>query len=71
MQYEAENFIDKNKDTVPDEHLSLLQDAEFDFLKDVLEKAAANNSVPTVKKRIHMYEPMTLFFMFSLKTASV
>ncbi|KAG1355859.1 hypothetical protein G6F62_002230 [Rhizopus arrhizus] len=56
VQYEAENFIDKNKDTVPDEHLSLLQDAEFDFLKDVLEKAAANNSVPTPEnnKRLSM-----------------
>ncbi|CEG63412.1 Putative YOR326Wp-like protein (Fragment) [Rhizopus microsporus] len=46
VQYEAENFIDKNKDTVPDEHLALLQNAEFDFLNDVLEKAAANNAVP-------------------------
>lgn len=50
VQYEAENFIDKNKDTVPDEHLSLLQNAEFDFLKDVLDKAAANNTVTQVKQ---------------------
>jgi myosin-5 len=50
VQYEAENFIDKNKDTVPDEHLALLQNAEFDFLNDVLEKAAANNTVPPVSR---------------------
>jgi myosin-5 len=48
VQYEAESFIDKNKDTVPDEHLSLLQGSEFDFLKEVLEKAAANNPNPIV-----------------------
>ncbi|KAG0164781.1 Myosin type-2 heavy chain 1 [Apophysomyces sp. BC1034] len=46
VQYEAENFLDKNKDTVPDEHLSLLQGANFDFLKEVLEKAAANTQAP-------------------------
>ncbi|CAO3661347.1 unnamed protein product [Rhizopus stolonifer] len=55
VQYEAENFIDKNKDTVPDEHLSLLQNAEFDFLKDVLDKAAANNTVTQPEsKRLSM-----------------
>ncbi|KAF7725836.1 Myosin type-2 heavy chain 1 [Apophysomyces ossiformis] len=46
VQYEAENFLDKNKDTVPDEHLSLLQGANFDFLKEVLEKAASNTPAP-------------------------
>ncbi|KAI8991579.1 P-loop containing nucleoside triphosphate hydrolase protein [Mycotypha africana] len=56
VQYEAENFIDKNKDTVPDEHLSLLQSSEFDFLVDVLEKAVANNptSAPESNKRMSM-----------------
>lgn len=51
VQYEAENFLDKNKDTVPDEHMSLLQGSEFDFLKEVLEKAAANNPPPAVRKK--------------------
>jgi myosin-5 len=51
VQYEAENFIDKNKDTVPDEHLSLLQGSEFDFLTDVLDRAAASNPIPTVSKQ--------------------
>ncbi|KAF7722644.1 Myosin type-2 heavy chain 1 [Apophysomyces ossiformis] len=56
VQYESENFLDKNKDTVPDEHLALLQGAEFDFLKEVLEKAAANNPapVPENNKRMSM-----------------
>lgn len=48
MQYEAESFIDKNKDTVPDEHLALLQGSDFDFLTEVLDKAAANNATATV-----------------------
>jgi hypothetical protein len=48
VQYEAENFLDKNKDSVPDEHMSLLQSTGFDFLKEVLDKAASSNPVPTV-----------------------
>ena len=49
VQYEAENFLDKNKDTVPDEHMTLLQGSEFEFLKEVMDRAAANNPAPTVK----------------------
>ncbi|CAO3584909.1 unnamed protein product [Absidia cylindrospora] len=45
VQYETENFLDKNKDSVPEEHLALLQSTEFGFLKEVLEKAASNNSM--------------------------
>jgi myosin-5 len=48
VQYEAESFIDKNKDTVPDEHLALLQGSEFEFLVEVLDRAAASNPTPTV-----------------------
>ncbi|KAI8068662.1 P-loop containing nucleoside triphosphate hydrolase protein [Gongronella butleri] len=56
VQYEAENFLDKNKDSVPDEHLSLLQGSEFDFLKEVLIKAATANplSTPAANKRMSM-----------------
>ncbi|KAI8098944.1 P-loop containing nucleoside triphosphate hydrolase protein [Halteromyces radiatus] len=56
VQYEAENFLDKNKDSVPDEHMSLLQATEFDFLKEVLDKAASNNPAPTpqANKRMSM-----------------
>lgn len=48
VQYEAESFIDKNKDTVPDEHLALLQGSDFEFMVEVLDKAAASNPNPTV-----------------------
>lgn len=41
MQYEAEGFIEKNKDTVPDEHLTLLQNAESEFLVEMLQTATA------------------------------
>ncbi|KAI9033904.1 P-loop containing nucleoside triphosphate hydrolase protein [Phycomyces nitens] len=54
VQYEAENFLDKNKDSVPDEHLALLQESEFEFLTDVLDKAAANNPVPTPENNKRM-----------------
>ena len=33
---------------MPDEHLALLQGSEFDFLTEVLDRAAANNPAPTV-----------------------
>ncbi|CAO3691389.1 unnamed protein product [Rhizopus microsporus] len=41
VEYDAEGFIDKNKDTVPDELLSLLQNAESSFLVDMLQTATA------------------------------
>ncbi|KAI9492810.1 P-loop containing nucleoside triphosphate hydrolase protein [Zychaea mexicana] len=68
VQYEAENFLDKNKDTVPDEHLTLLQGSDFDFLKDVLEKAAANNPAPQAenKRMSMMFRKPTLGSIFKL-----
>lgn len=68
VEYEGENFLDKNKDTVPDEHLSLLQASEFDFLVNVLEKAAANNpSPPAENKRMSsMFRKPTLGSIFKL-----
>ncbi|CAO0799156.1 unnamed protein product [Mucor circinelloides] len=54
VQYEAESFIDKNKDTVPDEHLALLQGSDFDFLVEVLDKAAASNPNPTPENNKRM-----------------
>jgi myosin-5 len=52
VQYEADGFLDKNKDTVPDEHLKLLQDSEFEFLSEVLEKAALANPPPPVSENL-------------------
>ncbi|KAG8772966.1 Myosin type-2 heavy chain 1 [Serendipita sp. 397] len=41
VTYEAEGFLEKNRDTVPDEHLSLLASTKNVFLKEVLDAALA------------------------------
>lgn len=48
VTYDVDGFIEKNRDTVPDEHLALLQASSNDFLKEVLDAAlaAANTSKP-------------------------
>lgn len=42
VTYEVEGFIEKNRDTVPDEHLALLASTKNPFLKEVLETALAS-----------------------------
>ncbi|KAI8097679.1 P-loop containing nucleoside triphosphate hydrolase protein [Halteromyces radiatus] len=46
VEYDAEGFMDKNKDTVPDEILTMLQHSDSQFLVDMLHTAteAANAS---------------------------
>jgi len=44
VTYEAEGFLEKNRDTVPDEHLSLLAGSTNSFLKEVLERADATKA---------------------------
>lgn len=39
VEYDSEGFLDKNKDTVPDEILNLLQQANCKFLVDMLQVA--------------------------------
>jgi myosin-5 len=41
VTYDVDGFIDKNRDTVPDEHLALLQASDNEFLKEVLDAALA------------------------------
>jgi myosin-5 len=41
VTYDVEGFIEKNRDTVPDEHLALLQNSSNPLLKDCLEAALA------------------------------
>jgi myosin-5 len=41
VTYEGEGFIEKNRDTVPDEHMEVLRSAKNPFLGEVLEMAAA------------------------------
>ena len=40
VTYESEGFIEKNRDTVPDEHLEVLKNSSNDFLAEVLEASA-------------------------------
>lgn len=42
VTYEAEGFLEKNRDTVPDEHLALLASTKNPFLKEVLDAALAS-----------------------------
>lgn len=46
VTYEAEGFIEKNRDTVPDEHLALLASTSNAFLKEVLETALSSTKPP-------------------------
>jgi myosin-5 len=41
VTYDVDGFIDKNRDTVPDEHLALLQSSDNEFLREVLDAALA------------------------------
>ncbi|CEL51514.1 hypothetical protein RSOLAG1IB_00049 [Rhizoctonia solani AG-1 IB] len=43
VTYEAEGFIEKNRDTVPDEHLALLAGTQNPFFKEVLDAALASS----------------------------
>lgn len=46
VTYEVEGFIEKNRDTVPDEHLALLNNSSNPFLKEVLDVALASTKGP-------------------------
>ncbi|GAO19925.1 hypothetical protein UVI_02030400 [Ustilaginoidea virens] len=41
VTYESEGFIEKNRDTVPDEHMAVLRATTNSFLKQVLDAASA------------------------------
>ncbi|KAI7877860.1 hypothetical protein K492DRAFT_231486 [Lichtheimia hyalospora FSU 10163] len=78
VQYEAEGFIDKNKDTVPDEHLNLLQNADSEFLVEMLQTAtaaaaAASAAAPTQSgpKRMNAAKKPTLGSIFKLSLISL
>ncbi|TXT13452.1 hypothetical protein VHUM_00819 [Vanrija humicola] len=49
VTYDVDGFIEKNRDTVPDEHLVLLQASTNEFLKEAVERslAAATNTSTT------------------------
>ena len=46
VTYEVEGFLEKNRDTVPDEHLNLMASTQNGFLKEVLDAALASTKPP-------------------------
>lgn len=52
VTYEAEGFLEKNRDTVPDEHLALLASTTNVFLKEVLERAVVAAEAAELSKGI-------------------
>ncbi|KIY51122.1 hypothetical protein FISHEDRAFT_64621 [Fistulina hepatica ATCC 64428] len=47
VTYEVEGFLEKNRDTVPDEHMTLLHSSKSLFLKEVLDVALHNTAKAT------------------------
>ncbi|RJE16494.1 class V myosin, partial [Aspergillus sclerotialis] len=41
VTYESDGFIEKNRDTVPDEHMEVLRNSSSSFVKEILDTAAA------------------------------
>lgn len=50
VTYETEGFLEKNRDTVPEEHLALLASTTNPFLKEVIDRAAAAAEVVEAAK---------------------
>ncbi|KAI0029309.1 myosin 5 [Vararia minispora EC-137] len=46
VTYEVEGFLEKNRDTVPDEHMALLAGTKNPFLREVLDAALASAKPP-------------------------
>ena len=49
VTYEIDGFLEKNRDTVPDEHLSMLAATKNPFLKEVLDRALAASQSSSTK----------------------
>ncbi|KAJ9197074.1 hypothetical protein DTO166G4_6811 [Paecilomyces variotii] len=41
VTYESDGFIEKNRDTVPDEHMEILRNSSNNFVKEILDAATA------------------------------
>ncbi|THC91557.1 hypothetical protein EYZ11_008976 [Aspergillus tanneri] len=41
VTYESDGFIEKNRDTVPDEHMEILRNSSNEFVREILDTAAA------------------------------
>lgn len=55
VTYDADGFLEKNRDTVPDEQLALLQNSTNDFLREAitrsLDQAASSSAAPAVEAK--------------------
>ncbi|RGB42533.1 P-loop containing nucleoside triphosphate hydrolase protein [Rhizophagus diaphanus] len=74
VEYEVENFLEKNKDTVPDEHLALLKNTDFEFLDDILTKGsaiAAPAAKPDAKRSSVIAKKPTLGSIFKASLISL
>ncbi|KAI9272034.1 P-loop containing nucleoside triphosphate hydrolase protein [Sporodiniella umbellata] len=78
VEYDSEGFIDKNKDTVPDELLNLLQEAESPFLVEMLQTATAaataasqESKTPVKKVGMAIAKKPTLGSIFKLSLISL
>ncbi|KAG6861754.1 hypothetical protein C0995_012759 [Termitomyces sp. Mi166 len=69
VTYEVEGFLEKNRDTVPDEHMSLLAATKNPFLKEVLD-AALNSTRDTSKALPDSPHPASPAFSDSGSTGS-
>lgn len=62
VNYEAEGFVEKNRDAVPDEHLEVLMATKNDFLKNILDVAAniAAENAPAAPTKPGLRAPRSL-----------
>jgi myosin-5 len=58
VTYESDGFIDKNRDTVPDEHMAVLRASSNPFLAQVLEAASAVREKDAASAASNAVKPM-------------
>lgn len=57
VTYEIEGFLEKNRDTVPDEHLAMLNATTNTFLKEVLDRALAPKNAASPEEKAGAVAP--------------
>jgi len=57
VTYESDGFIDKNRDTVPDEHMAVLKASSNQFLGEVLDAASAVREKDTASAASNAVKP--------------
>lgn len=65
VEYDSEGFIDKNKDTVPDELLTLLQNAESPFLVEMLATATAAATAASQEAKVTRWLFFSIFVIYA------